>query len=167
MRNVTNQLFEGQGASIRKDLYLKFEEVYENAVFLVSSNDLPATRAQARDNFNRKVWQPIEARCCFSAFTTTHKSTEVFPYTTSMVAQALNLFTRYPHLVRDLEELDNEEVPEDVDDKWYKKQQSIQQKKFVGLLNYLKYANPAENANPLELDINEQTESEDEDSVMS
>ena len=43
--HVTKLLFEGEGAAIRKGLYEQFRECYENAIFVVSSNDLPASEA--------------------------------------------------------------------------------------------------------------------------
>jgi hypothetical protein len=47
--HVTKLLFEGEGASVRKGLYQNFTEVYENAVFVIASNALPASEAEGRD----------------------------------------------------------------------------------------------------------------------
>ena len=47
--HVTKMLFEGEGASVRKDLYATFEPAYKDVAFVIASNKLPGTEAQARD----------------------------------------------------------------------------------------------------------------------
>lgn len=43
-------LMEGEGASIRKDLYAQFCHDYKDVTFVLSSNKLPGTEAQARND---------------------------------------------------------------------------------------------------------------------
>jgi len=47
--HVTKMLFEGEGANVRKDLYAGFEPTYQDVAFVIASNKLPGTEAQARD----------------------------------------------------------------------------------------------------------------------
>jgi hypothetical protein len=88
-------LFEGEGANVRKDLYASFMSSYEDAVFVVASNKLPGTEAQARDEtFNQDIWGPIVSRVDFVYMTTKHEEKEVFPYTTVQLARALLFLTK-------------------------------------------------------------------------
>jgi len=43
--HVAKLLFEGEGASVRTGLYKQFEETYKNAIFVIASNQLPASEA--------------------------------------------------------------------------------------------------------------------------
>ena len=88
--HVTKMLLEGEGANVRKDLYEKFAPSYEDASFVISSNELPGTEAQARDqSFNQDVWAPIVSRVNFVYMTVKHDEKEEFPYTKVQLARAL------------------------------------------------------------------------------
>jgi hypothetical protein len=43
--HVTKMLFEGEGASVRKDLYAQFVEAYKDVGIIIASNNLPGTEA--------------------------------------------------------------------------------------------------------------------------
>ena len=44
----TKQLFEGEGAMVRPDLFKQHEQRFKDAVFVIGTNDLPLQEAQAR-----------------------------------------------------------------------------------------------------------------------
>lgn len=114
--HVTKMLFEGEGANVRKDLYAQFEPCYEDVAFVVASNKLPGTEAQARDEtFNQDIWGPIVSRVDFVYMTMKHDEKEVFPYTTVQLARALLFLTNNEDLISKMEELDNSIIPEDND----------------------------------------------------
>ena len=98
---------------MRKDLYLKFEETYKGATFVIASNDLPASEAQGRDTqFQKDVWQPLCSRVDFSYMLHTHEDQD-FPYTANQLAHALCLISRYPnHLCAHMKQFDNLAVPD-------------------------------------------------------
>ena len=76
-------LLEGEGAKVREDLYKSFECCYKGTAFVLSSNKLPGTEAQARDEaFNTDVWAPIASRVTFVYMTKRHDGGETFPYST-------------------------------------------------------------------------------------
>ena len=43
--HVTKLLFEGEGASVRRDLYAQFTECYRDVAIIIASNKLPASEA--------------------------------------------------------------------------------------------------------------------------
>lgn len=43
--HVTKMLFEGEGASVRKDLYAQFTNSYKDVGIIIASNTLPGTEA--------------------------------------------------------------------------------------------------------------------------
>ena len=54
---MTKLLFEGQGANVRQGLYKQFQLAYQDTVFLISTNGLPATEEQGRSqDFQGDVW---------------------------------------------------------------------------------------------------------------
>jgi len=80
---VTKLLMEGEGASVRKDLFAQFQACYRDVVVIVGSNKLPASEAQAKDSsFYQDVWTPLTTRVKFLYLSEKHKSSEKFPYTT-------------------------------------------------------------------------------------
>ena len=112
--HVTKLLFEGQGASVRPDLYKPFTPGYEDAVFVVASNRLPAQEAHKESLFQQDVWNPICTRTEFIYLMHSfpNGTQASFPYTQGQLAQTLQLFCRYPDLVRQMDELDGVKVPE-------------------------------------------------------
>ena len=96
-------LLEGEGANVRKDLYEKFAPSYEDTAFVISSNDLPGTEAQARDqSFNQDVWAPIVSRVNFVYMTVKHDERETFPYTKVQLVCALFFLIENKDLVRQM-----------------------------------------------------------------
>ena len=88
--HVTKLLFEGEGALTRPGLYQNFKEVYDNAIFVVASNALPASEAQGRDEtFNGDIWKPLCSRVDFTGMTKSYHHRTDFPYTESQLAHAL------------------------------------------------------------------------------
>ncbi len=50
-------LFEGRAANVRQGLYKQFQLAYQDTVFLISTNGLPATEEQGRSqDFQDDVW---------------------------------------------------------------------------------------------------------------
>lgn len=110
---MTKLLFEGEGASVRKDLYQQFKGCYDQVTFVVASNALPASEAQGRDQqFHADIWQPIVSRTAFAAMTTTHKPDEVFPYTEQQLAHALMYLCENPEICDELKSEEVNTVPE-------------------------------------------------------
>ena len=90
---VTKLLFEGEGASIRKDLYAMFQKAYKDVIFCVASNKPMTTMiemAETQDSsFKKNVWEPLESRVDFIHMEKSHSSKVDFPYTTCHLANAL------------------------------------------------------------------------------
>ena len=81
---MTKLLFEGQGANVRQGLYKQFQLAYQDTVFLISTNGLPATEEQGRDkNFQDDVWYPLCTRIDFTRMLHKHHASEEFPTQTS------------------------------------------------------------------------------------
>ena len=123
---------------MRKDLYLKFEETYKGAAFVIASNELPASEAQGRDTqFQKDVWQPLCTRVDFSYMLHTHEDQE-FPYTANQLAHALWLISRHSDcLCEHMKKFDNLAVPDFNDcsamesrDEWYHRVEKQQEDAF-------------------------------------
>ena len=72
--HMTKTLFEGAGALVRKDLYLSHTLKYKDAVFVVASNELPASEnSMDVKKFDREIWEPISTRTDFTYFTYQYK----------------------------------------------------------------------------------------------
>ena len=134
---------------IRQDLYDKFKRLYEDVVFIIATNQLPATEAQARDKWNKNIWRPITARVDISSISDSHGDSEKFPYTSGQLAQALHLLSRYPELCTEMEEIDEEEAPDEEADDWYLDQELIQKDAFRMNLEYFALMHPEEDIDPL------------------
>ena len=78
---ATKLLFEGRGGMIRHNLYDKFYRAYEDCVFIIATNKLPASEAQGRDKWNKNIWEPITKRVDISSLTDSHNESVEFPYT--------------------------------------------------------------------------------------
>ena len=94
---------------MRQGLYKQFQIAYQDTVFLISTNGLPATEEQGRDtDFQNDVWYPLCTRIDFTRMLHKYSSKEEFPYSDKQLACALGLLCRYPQqLCKDLEEVDN------------------------------------------------------------
>ena len=97
---------------MRKDLYKQFDSCYKDAIVVVASNKLPASEAQGKDEeFKQDVWGPLCTRVKFAYTSTAHKSSEVFPYSTAQLANAIKFLSDRMHILTEMDELDNTEVP--------------------------------------------------------
>lgn len=111
--HVTKTLMEGEGASVRKDLFAPFTECYKDAVFVIASNTLPASEAAGRETqFRQDVWQPLTTRVRFVYMTEQHSSDMEFPYSRIQLANALLWLAEHMHSLKEIRELDTEMVPD-------------------------------------------------------
>ena len=74
--STMKKLFEGMGACIRPDLYLKYKPLHwKGCIFFLASNKLPMSEKALKEKEGESYkdqWEPIEARTYFVRMDTSH-----------------------------------------------------------------------------------------------
>ena len=129
---------EGRGATVRADLYKPFDIAYKNAIVVVASNKLPASEAQGSDEtFRNDIWAPLCTRVKFVYTSFAHKSSEIFPYCTAQLANAIKYLSERMNILKEMEELDSvepEHMPEEELLGWSKENTKKQDTAFNKLI---------------------------------
>ena len=95
---------EGSGGLVRADLYKQFDTAYKNAIVVVASNRMPASEAQGSDEtFKNDIWGPLCTRVKFVYTSSAHKSSEVFPYSTVQLANAIKYLSERMNILKEME----------------------------------------------------------------